>query len=172
MQALDEDVYPPIELPVRSATDVVMGGNEKLVDAQPKPKMEPPQQEAYVRALKQVGLISCCLQDTHTYRRELLKLQAETSSSSSKNRIRKVMKSVAMLENNLPINWETSVHVAIDEDRQDVMRVLVLPNQDTPYANGAFIFDMWLPDRFPEVPPKVRFSLCDSTCGGKHCARS
>jgi ubiquitin-protein ligase len=67
-----------------------------------------------------------------------------------------VMKSVTALEANLPIAWHSSVHVAVDEDRQDVMRVLILPDQDTPYANGAFVLDMFLPELFPEVPPKVR----------------
>ena len=66
------------------------------------------------------------------------------------------MKSVTALEANLPIAWHSSVHVAVDENRQDVMRVLILPDQDTPYANGAFVFDMFLPAEFPDVPPKVR----------------
>jgi baculoviral IAP repeat-containing protein 6 len=69
------------------------------------------------------------------------------------------MKSVSMLESGLPIDWDTSVHVAIDDSRQDMMRVLILPSQDTPYSNGAFIFDMMLPESFPEVSPSVCASL-------------
>jgi ubiquitin-protein ligase len=84
----------------------------------------------------------------------------QVTSSSSKARIREVMKSVAVLETGLPIEWETSVHVAIDDSRQDMMRVLMLPNQDTPYANGAFLFDMMLPEKFPEVSPSVRGPYC------------
>ena len=27
--------------------------------------------------------------------------------------------------------------------------------QDTPYANGCFLFDVYLPSEYPNVPPKV-----------------
>jgi ubiquitin-protein ligase len=66
------------------------------------------------------------------------------------------MKSVTALEANMPIAWHSSVHVAVDEERPDMMRVLILPDQETPYANGAYVFDMFLPAEFPDKPPLVR----------------
>ena len=35
-------------------------------------------------------------------------------------------------------------------------RALILPAPDTPYANGAFVFYIYLPADYPNVPPKVR----------------
>lgn len=67
-----------------------------------------------------------------------------------------VAKNVGELHGSLPTAWTSSVHVCVDEDRQDLMRVLILPDQGTPYANGAFCFDLFLPADYPEQPPKVR----------------
>ena len=64
----------------------------------------------------------------------------------------------------LPVTWESSVHVAVDEDRLDLLRILILPGQDTPYANGAFVFDAYLPPDYPNSHPKVQFL---TTGGGR-----
>ena len=34
-------------------------------------------------------------------------------------------------------------------------RALILGPDDTPYATGAFIFDILLPPEYPNKPPKV-----------------
>ena len=60
------------------------------------------------------------------------------------------------LSASLPAHWESSVHVAVDCDRVDVARVLILAAPDTPYAHGAFLFDVFFPHAFPNVPPMVR----------------
>jgi Ubiquitin-conjugating enzyme len=64
----------------------------------------------------------------------------------------------------LPVHYGSSIHVAVDEDRMDVLRVLILPDAATPYAHGAFCFDAMLPATYPEAPPKARLLLrCTST---------
>jgi ubiquitin-protein ligase len=83
----------------------------------------------------------------------------DITSSSAKARIRDVTKAVTALQGQLPIAWSSSVHVAIDENRPDLFRVLVFPDEDTPYAHGAFLFDFLLPSDFPNQPPKVHITL-------------
>eukprot|EP00955_Chlamydomonas_euryale_P040078 351585-Chlamydomonas_euryale.AAC.15 len=39
----------------------------------------------------------------------------------------------------------------------DVLRALILPAPDTPYAFGAFVFDILLPPDYPNHPPQVHF---------------
>lgn len=65
------------------------------------------------------------------------------------------LQQVSSLKSDLPALWASSVHVAMDTSRLDLLRVLILPGQDTPYANGAFLFDILLPEHNPSVPPKV-----------------
>ena len=38
-----------------------------------------------------------------------------------------------------------------------MLKVLIFPAPDTPYALGAFEFDVFLPPEFPTKPPKVQF---------------
>lgn len=60
------------------------------------------------------------------------------------------------LSSSLPAHFESSVHVAVSTERTDMARVLILAGPDTPYAYGAFVFDVFFPFNFPTVPPKVR----------------
>jgi hypothetical protein len=116
----------------------------------------PAVREVYAAQLRMHAVTSCALMKTHAFRHEAAHISNALTSASAKERIREVMKSVTTLEASMPIAWHSSVHVAVDENRQDVMRLLILPDQETAYANGAFLFDMLLPATFPEEPPKVR----------------
>ena len=52
----------------------------------------------------------------------------------------------------------------MDETRNDVMKACIIGADDTPYANGVFIFDIFFPAEYPNVPPKV---LLVTTGNGK-----
>lgn len=56
----------------------------------------------------------------------------------------------------LPIEYGSSIFVRAVENRLDLLRVLITGPEDTPYANGCFIFDVWLCD-YPKQPPKVKY---------------
>ena len=50
-------------------------------------------------------------------------------------------------------------------------RAMIIGPEDTPYENGIYLFDIFLPPEYPEVPPKVQFL---TTGGGRvrlvsHC---
>lgn len=51
-----------------------------------------------------------------------------------------------------------------DTDRVDVMKVMIMGSSGTPYAHGAFIYDVYFEDTYPSVSPKVNLS---TTGGGK-----
>ncbi|KAK9799371.1 hypothetical protein WJX73_005027 [Symbiochloris irregularis] len=76
----------------------------------------------------------------------------------------KVLHQINALLKNLPIQWASSVFVAQDEEKFAVLRALIIGPVDTPYANGCFIFDIFLPPDFPNTPPKVQLL---TTGGGK-----
>ncbi|EFN59641.1 hypothetical protein CHLNCDRAFT_14051, partial [Chlorella variabilis] len=79
-------------------------------------------------------------------------------------RLRRITKEVATLAGQLPLTWESSVLAAMDDDRMDVLRAVIFAPHDTPYANGAFAFDILLPPDYPNHPPKVQFL---TTGGGR-----
>ena len=48
-------------------------------------------------------------------------------------------------------------------DRMDKMRALITGPEDTPYYGGCFIFDVYFPDDYPNVPPLMEL---ETTGGG------
>lgn len=46
----------------------------------------------------------------------------------------------------------------------DILRAIIFGAEGTPYAHGAFIFDIFVPDEYPSVPPKIALI---STKGGQ-----
>ena len=51
----------------------------------------------------------------------------------------------------------TSLPLLQDKNRMDVVRALVTGPIDTPYAYGCFLFDIFFPSEYPDVPPLVKF---------------
>ncbi|KAK9817557.1 hypothetical protein WJX74_005685 [Apatococcus lobatus] len=82
-----------------------------------------------------------------------------------KKRLRRLTQEMSTLSTSLPLSLCSSVLIAQDESRLDVYKALIFgADPDTPYANGCFIFDIYLPPSYPSVPPKVRFL---TTGGGR-----
>lgn len=97
-------------------------------------------------------------------------------------RARRLAQEAVTLSTSLPLSASSSVFVRCDEERLDVMKVLITGPSDTPYANGCFEFDVYFPQDYPNSPPlinlettgnqtvrfnpnlyndgKVRFSIC------------
>ncbi|KAG1673435.1 hypothetical protein FOA52_002200 [Chlamydomonas sp. UWO 241] len=74
-----------------------------------------------------------------------------------RKRLKHIAKEISTLHQNLPLTWESAILVAVDSERADVLRALILPSPDTPYAHGLFVFDILLPQDYPQQPPLVQF---------------
>ncbi|KAH9319685.1 hypothetical protein KI387_021454, partial [Taxus chinensis] len=72
----------------------------------------------------------------------------------NQKRMLHIAKEIASLATNLPLEWESSVHVRVDAVRMDLLRALIVGPKGTPYQNGIFIFDIYLPPGYPQVPPE------------------
>ncbi|RUS23978.1 hypothetical protein BC938DRAFT_474318 [Jimgerdemannia flammicorona] len=68
-----------------------------------------------------------------------------------------IAKELAALSTGLPCSWESSVFLRVDEVRLDCIKMVLIGPKDTPYENGAFEFDIFLPAEYPAVPPSVLF---------------
>ena len=40
----------------------------------------------------------------------------------------------------------------------DMVRALVTGPRDTPYSLGCFVFDIYFPSQYPNIPPLVKFT--------------
>ncbi|KAJ3069021.1 hypothetical protein HDU98_007895 [Podochytrium sp. JEL0797] len=66
---------------------------------------------------------------------------------------RRIRKEYTILSHSLP----PGILVRVFEDRIDLLRVLMVGPENTPYEGGLFLFDVALPEEYPAVPPKVFF---------------
>jgi ubiquitin-protein ligase len=77
---------------------------------------------------------------------------------------RKLFRELTTYKTALPIEYGSSIFVRAMENRLDLLRVCITGPEDTPYANGAFIFDMYLSD-YPRKAPQVKYL---TTGGGRY----
>lgn len=65
----------------------------------------------------------------------------------------RVAKEISALSTSLPISSSSSVFLRVDSRRMDVIKALITGPEGTPYEHGCFIFDIFLPDNYPNSPP-------------------
>jgi ubiquitin-protein ligase len=71
------------------------------------------------------------------------------------NAIRMIAKQYEIISRSLPLTSESAIFFRQDPDNMCMFKFAVIPNEDTPYKYGVFIFDVFLPPDFPRVPPIV-----------------
>ncbi|KAH9296310.1 hypothetical protein KI387_039898, partial [Taxus chinensis] len=84
-------------------------------------------------------------------------LSIDNTGVHNKKRMLHIAKEIASLTTSLPLEWESSIHVRVDTVRMDLLKALIVGPKGTPYQNGVFIFDIYLPPDYPQVPPQVHF---------------
>jgi ubiquitin-protein ligase len=67
-----------------------------------------------------------------------------------------IAKELAILTTNLPTAWDTSIFLRVDDERVDLIKALIVGPKDTPYENGCFIFDIFLPHSYNQTSPMVK----------------
>jgi baculoviral IAP repeat-containing protein 6 len=87
----------------------------------------------------------------HEFYKEALK-----SPRVSDKLIARINKEIQLLKNGLPCSITNSIFVKQDTSRQDIFKVLILGSKDTPYAYGAFVFDVWFQPSYPSDPPHIK----------------
>ncbi|KAG8780663.1 hypothetical protein FRC12_022727 [Ceratobasidium sp. 428] len=75
-----------------------------------------------------------------------------------------IAKELAVLTTNLPVAWNSSVFLRVDESRVDVIKALITGPEGTPYYNGCFLFDIFLGASYNNSPPSVKYM---TTNGGR-----
>ncbi|GFR41567.1 hypothetical protein Agub_g2287, partial [Astrephomene gubernaculifera] len=118
----------------------------------------------YVASMRGLQFREVELMGEHYFRSEVDKAGAGAGGEVMRQRLKRVTGEISGLASGLPLEWDAAAFVAVDESRVDVLRALLIPSSDTPYANGAFLFDIFLPPAYPNVPPKVQFL---TTGGGR-----
>ena len=69
---------------------------------------------------------------------------------------------LADLSTALPIEHTNSIFVRVDETRVDVMKAVIMGAAGTPYGHGAYEYDIYFDDSYPNAPPKVNLTTTGS----------
>ncbi|ESK95974.1 ubiquitin conjugating enzyme family protein [Moniliophthora roreri MCA 2997] len=75
-----------------------------------------------------------------------------------------IAKELAILTMNLPVAWDSSIFLRVDETRVDIIKALITGPEGTPYYNGCYLFDIFLGPSYNQSPPSVKYM---TTNGGK-----
>ncbi|CAN6485144.1 unnamed protein product [Victoria cruziana] len=67
--------------------------------------------------------------------------------------VKKVQQEWCILEKNLP----ETIYVRVYEERMDLLRSVIVGAYGTPYQDGLFFFDFYLPQEYPLVPPLAHY---------------
>ena len=81
--------------------------------------------------------------------------ELNNSDSPSKTCVSKLTKELATYNNALPMNVNSSIYIRYNSSNLQNMKALIIGPKDTPYENGCYIFDLFIPHNYPEVPPKI-----------------
>ncbi|CAD8160802.1 unnamed protein product [Paramecium pentaurelia] len=80
------------------------------------------------------------------------------STQINQDKIVRLAQEFADMSTSLPIEHTNAIFVRADKERVDVMKALVMGAKGTPYAHGAFLFDIYADDSYPNAPPKMNLS--------------
>jgi baculoviral IAP repeat-containing protein 6 len=134
--------------PVEYATN---NNNSGLSAEEQKKQQHVKDEREYIEIMQQMQFDSADLSGTYQH---YYKAQA-TDFASSKERVLRLAAETGNLSTSLPINLESSIFARMDEKRMDMMTAMITGPSNTPYSNGCFLFDIFFPKDYPNVPPNV-----------------
>ena len=107
----------------------------------------------YIESLKKLQLDNYpyVLKEKHYFVKEV-----KAFTSFTKNNVpRIIMNQIDMIQRSIPITKDNAIFIRRDTDNLSLFKFLVIPNEDTPYKFGCFVFDVFLPTTFPSTCPIV-----------------
>jgi len=126
--------------------------------------LKKPLKESYNILLKDQKLRYMDMKAVGVHIHNLMKNDFESGSPPSKKKLLRLAQEIADLNNSLPVEPTYAIFQRVDKKRVDMMKFLVIGVEGTPYAHGAFEFDFFFPNHYPQGPPKVQLK---TTGGGK-----
>lgn len=87
-----------------------------------------------------------------------------TMDSSSGTCLKRLFAEMKQLPDSLPKDRLASIWIRWDEETPQYIRALIAAPLNTPYGGGLFCFDVYVPNDYPQVPPKV---ILLTTGGGR-----
>ncbi len=88
--------------------------------------------------------------------------QAEQDKTTSQSKLIRLAQELADLSNALPDDHTNAIFIRVDEQRIDYMKAIIMGASNTPYAHGAFEYDIYCPANYPNESPKMNLTTTGS----------
>lgn len=137
------------ELPVEDSMEMP----EKITSPQIKQvngDITLPSGSKHSESFRQFDMVNDC-SDHHFVNESGMHLQ---SPQVKRGWLKKVHQEWSILERDLP----ETIYVRACEERMDLLRAAIVGSEGTPYHDGLFFFDIYLPPQYPNEPPMVFYN--------------
>jgi ubiquitin-protein ligase len=114
--------------------------------------------EMYTGALMDSIYDTADLQDSHLIGHKATDVSMDPRSP----KLKAILRDIKQLQESLSLHPDSSIFIRQDEDRMDLVRVLITGPVDTPYSYGCFTFDIYYPSNYPVNPPLVLLATTGS----------
>ncbi|AYV77004.1 MAG: ubiquitin-conjugating enzyme E2 [Barrevirus sp.] len=108
--------------------------------------------QEYERQMNELMFDTCKFTSSYAFANEI-----KGGSRPSKIMSKRLASEYAAMINGLPVFFESSVFVRVNEQDNRCVKVLITGPNDTPYSCGCFIFDLFTGNNYPTDTPKMLF---------------
>ena len=122
-----------------------------------------PLPQAYKALLRDLRFGYTNMRDSKGKYNHFYHAQIEKEKTTSQSKLIRLAQELADLSNALPDEHTNAIYIRVDEERIDFMKALVMGASGTPYAHGAFEYDIYSPVNYPNESPKM--NLCTTGDG-------
>ncbi|KNC47475.1 ubiquitin-conjugating enzyme family protein [Thecamonas trahens ATCC 50062] len=111
--------------------------------------------ELYMQFMEDQQFDEMDMQDSGGYSKHHYASSISSSGGDVKSKMMRLAQEASGISGSLPLSFDSSVFVRIDEERMDVWKAMIIGPEGTPYENGCFEFHIFFPDAYPKSPPLV-----------------
>jgi ubiquitin-protein ligase len=77
------------------------------------------------------------------------------NSKPNPTTMKRIISEISSLKLGLPLNYDSSIWIRISKTNMNIFTFMISGPKDTPYENGLFLFNAYLPNNYPQVEPKI-----------------
>ena len=75
----------------------------------------------------------------------------------SNRKYKRILNELKELENSKSLFEKDGIYYHYNDDKVDIIYIMIIGPKNTPYENGFYFFELEYPDNYPMVPPKMKY---------------
>eukprot|EP00094_Tigriopus_californicus_P005176 TCALIF_04990-PA protein Name:"Similar to ubc-17 Probable ubiquitin-conjugating enzyme protein 17 (Caenorhabditis elegans)" AED:0.09 eAED:0.08 QI:0/0.71/0.5/0.87/1/1/8/33/1115 len=83
--------------------------------------------------------------------------QFQRAGTPNSQIIFRVAQEISSFSTSLPLDFSSAIFVRADDEKTPLIKAIITGPEDTPYTGGCYLFDIYFPLKYPQVPPQVTF---------------